>query len=163
MSSYPLYFFNHTACVKETACNGQYFTCNSSCPSPTSADQCTGTSGQWAACRGTGCHVCAEKVSAYPLYFKNHPACIPNTGCNGSYFTCNANCPAPTSADQCTGTSGQWAGCRGTGCHVCSELVAQYPCYFQNHPYCVSNGGCAGLYFTCNSNCPAPTEADRCN
>jgi hypothetical protein len=62
----------------------------------------------------------------------------------------------------CDGTSGQWSGCRGTGCHVCSELVASYPCYFQNHPKCISNGTCGGLYYTCNKDCPAPTVADQC-
>ena len=123
---------------------------------------CNGTSGQWAGCRGTGCSVCAEKVSNYPLYFKNHPHCSPNQTCGGLYFTCNENCPAPSSADQCNGTSGQWAGCRGTGCHVCAELVANYPCYFRNHPFCIKNETCGGLSFTCNANCPAPTAADMC-
>ncbi|HEV8577844.1 MAG TPA: hypothetical protein VGX68_02080 [Thermoanaerobaculia bacterium] len=163
VASYPLYFLNHPSCARNDTCDGLYFTCNANCPAPTSADLCNGTSGQWSGCRGSGCHVCAEKVASYPLYFKNHPACIPNNTCNGSYFTCNANCPAPGSADQCNGTAGEWAGCRGTGCHVCAELVAEYPCYFQNHPYCISNGTCGGLHYTCNSNCPAPTEADRCN
>jgi hypothetical protein len=62
----------------------------------------------------------------------------------------------------CNGTSGQWAGCRGTGCHVCSELVANYHCYFVNHPKCVSNGTCDGQYYTCNQDCPAPTANDIC-
>jgi hypothetical protein len=62
----------------------------------------------------------------------------------------------------CTGTSGQWAGCRGTGCHVCSEKVAGFACYFVNHPKCVSNGTCDGQYFTCNQDCPAPTANDIC-
>jgi extracellular elastinolytic metalloproteinase len=162
VSSHPLYFVNHPGCIKNTTCGGQYFTCNANCPAPTTADACNGTSGQWAGCRGTGCSVCAEKVSSYPLYFKNHPACIPNTTCNGSYFTCNVNCPAPTTADQCNGSPGQWAGCRGTGCSVCSEKVADYACYFQNNPLCNANATCGGLYFTCNENCPAPTERDRC-
>lgn len=161
-SSYPLYFFNHPSCAINYTCGGQYFTCNSACPSPTSADQCNGTSGQWAGCRGNGCSVCEEKVSDYPLYFFNHPACQRNHLCDGQYFTCNINCPAPTTADRCDGTPGQWAGCRGTGCHVCAELVDEYKCYFQNHPKCNRNTTCDGLYFTCNENCPAPTEADRC-
>ncbi|HEX2163943.1 MAG TPA: M36 family metallopeptidase [Thermoanaerobaculia bacterium] len=162
VASHPLYFVNHPGCIRNTNCQGLYFTCNANCPAPGSADACNGTSGQWQGCRGTGCSVCAEKVSAYPLYFKNHPACIPNTTCNGSYFTCNVNCPAPTVADQCNGSPGQWNGCRGTGCHVCAELVADYPCYFQNHPLCNANTTCGGLYFRCNENCPAPTERDRC-
>jgi hypothetical protein len=162
VASHPLYFVNHPGCIKNTTCAGQYFTCNANCPAPTSADACNGTSGQWQGCRGTGCNVCAEKVSAYPLYFKNHPACVPNTTCGGSYFTCNVNCPAPATADQCNGSPGQWNGCRGTGCHVCAELVANYACYFQNNPLCNANTTCGGQYFRCNENCPAPTERDRC-
>ena len=129
----------------------------------TTAQTCNGTFGQWQGCRGTGCSVCWELVNSYPYYFINHPSCIPNTNCQSQYYTCNAACPAPTSADlQCNGTSGQWAGCRGSGCSVCSELVADYPCYFQNHPACKANSICDGQYYTCNVNCPAPTEADRC-
>lgn len=127
------------------------------------AQQCNGTPGQWQGCRGTGCSVCWEKVSAYPYYFINHPSCIPNSNCQGLYFTCNAACPAPSSSDlQCNGTPGGWQGCRGTGCSVCSELVANYPCYFQNHPTCIPNSNCQGRYFTCNAACPPPTEADKC-
>jgi len=133
-----------------------------SLPPNSVATACNGTSGQWAGCRGTGCHVCSEKVASHPLYFKNHPECISNPTCAGLYFTCNSKCPQPGSADQCNGTSGQWAGCRGTGCHVCAEKVANYPCYFRNHPWCIPNSTCGGLYFTCNANCPAPTAADQC-
>jgi len=60
---------------------------------------CNGTPGQWSGCRGTGCNVCAELVSNAPCYFRNHPNCNSNTTCGGSYFTCNANCPAPSGAD----------------------------------------------------------------
>jgi ABC-type cobalt transport system substrate-binding protein len=124
---------------------------------------CNGTVGQWSGCRGTGCTPCWELVKAYPYYFINHSSCTPNTNCQGQYFTCNAACPAPSSSDlQCNGTAGQWSGCRGTGCSVCSELVANYPCYFRNHPSCVQNTDCQGQYFTCNVNCPAPTAADAC-
>ena len=62
---------------------------------------------------------------------------------------------------QCDGTQGQWDGCRGTGCFVCSEKVNAYPLYFQNHPSCVKNDTCAGQFFTCNAACPAPTDADK--
>ena len=162
VSSYPLYYFNHPSCSINYICGGQYFTCNSACPAPTSADQCNGTSGQWSGCRGNGCSVCEEKVADYPLYFFNHPACQRNEQCGGQYFTCNVNCPEPTAADRCDGTPGQWAGCRGNGCNVCAELVDEYKCYFKNHPKCSRNTTCGGLSFTCNENCPAPTEADRC-
>jgi hypothetical protein len=60
----------------------------------------------------------------------------------------------------CQGTAGQWSGCRGNGCAVCSEQLGSYPCYFQNHPSCARNDTCAGVFFTCNAACPAPTAAD---
>ncbi|QSQ19830.1 hypothetical protein JY651_31675 [Pyxidicoccus parkwayensis] len=128
---------------------------------------CNGTAGEWHGCRGTGCSVCTELVAAFPYYFQNHPSCQPNSICYGQYFQCNAACPPPTEADRnypaaCDGSAGQWNGCRGTGCSVCAELVADYPCYFTNHPNCAENNICYGSYFQCNSKCPAPTQADRC-
>jgi hypothetical protein len=124
---------------------------------------CNGTPGQWSGCRGNGCAVCAELVELYPLYFPNHPECSPNYTCAGQYYTCNEACPAPTSADLCNGTPGQWSGCRGNGCAVCAELVADYPLYFINHPLCSPNYTCGGLHFTCNENCPKPTIDDMCD
>ena len=62
---------------------------------------------------------------------------------------------------ECNGTSGQWQGCRGNGCFVCSDLLADFPLYLQNHPDCISNDTCDGLYFTCNEKCPHPTDDDR--
>ena len=127
--------------------------------------QCDGTQGQWDGCRGTGCWVCSEKLVDFPRYLQNHPNCVKNDTCAGQFFTCNAACPAPTDADRdpamCNGTQGQWDGCRGTGCFVCSEKVNAYPLYFQNHPSCVKNDTCAGQFFTCNAACPAPTDADK--
>ena len=61
---------------------------------------CDGTPGQWNGCRGTGCFVCAEKLTEFPRYFQNHPACVKNDTCAGQFFTCNASCPAPTDADR---------------------------------------------------------------
>lgn len=102
VKAYPYYFINHGSCTPNTTCGGQYFTCNASCPTPTSSDlQCNGTSGQWSGCRGNGCAVCSEKVAGYNCYFQNHPTCQPNDTCAGEYFTCNSNCPTPTSADIC--------------------------------------------------------------
>lgn len=163
IADYPLYLRNHPACTLNKNCGGQAFACSANCPPPTSADTCSGSPGGWQACRGNGCSVCAEQVdtNVYPLYFKNHPGCVPNPNCGGQYFPCNSNCPAPTEIDACSGTPGNWDGCRGNGCAVCSELVKDYPRYFINHPYCVKNDICDGLYFTCNANCPAPTEDDR--
>lgn len=127
--------------------------------------QCDGSPGQWDGCRGTGCWVCSEKLVEFPRYLQNHPNCVKNDTCAGQFFTCNAACPAPTDADRdvqaCTGTPGQWSGCRGTGCFVCSEKTKDYPLYFQNHPSCVKNDTCAGEFYTCNANCPAPTDADK--
>lgn len=92
---------------------------------------------------------------------------------SGAKLTCRPNCSSVGSMNDktssrelhhlCEGVAGQWSGCRGTGCSVCAELVANYPCYFQNHPNCSSNSACGGLYFTCSDACPAPTQADTCN
>lgn len=61
----------------------------------------------------------------------------------------------------CDGSPGGWQGCRGSGCSVCTELTQQYPRYFLNHPSCSPNATCAGAHYTCNSDCPAPSQADR--
>jgi hypothetical protein len=126
---------------------------------------CNGTPGQWNGCRGTGCWVCSEQLAGFPKYMQNHPGCVVNDTCAGQFFTCNAACPAPTDADRdvaaCDGTPGQWSGCRGTGCSVCSEKLSAYPLYFQNHPSCLKNDTCGGQFFTCNAACPAPTAADQ--
>ena len=131
-------------------------------PGPGAA--CNGTPGQWNGCRGNGCAVCSEQLTNAPCYFQNHPGCARNDTCGGLFFTCNAACPAPTAADincgTCDGTPGQWNGCRGNGCAVCSEQLTNAPCYFLNHPSCVRNDTCGGLSFTCNAACPAPTVAD---
>ncbi|MBW2701540.1 MAG: hypothetical protein JRF33_12055 [Deltaproteobacteria bacterium] len=69
-------------------------------PQP-AAKQLNGTAGNWRGCRGTGAHVCAEKIPpGYGRYWKNHPKCIPNTTCKKSYFTCNKACPPPSEADR---------------------------------------------------------------
>jgi hypothetical protein len=90
----------------------------------------------------------------------------------GAKLTCRPNCSSVGSMNDktssrewhhtCEGVAGQWQGCRGTGCLVCAELVANYPCYFQNHPNCASNSTCDGQYNTCSDACPAPTQADTC-
>jgi hypothetical protein len=125
------------------------------------APACSGTSGAWEGCRGSGCFVCAEKLGGYPLYAYNHPKCTVNNSCGGQFFACNSNCPAPAAADQCNGTSGQWKGCRGNGCAVCSDKIAAYPNYLKRHPKCTPNSTCGGSYYTCNEDCPQPTAADR--
>jgi hypothetical protein len=126
---------------------------------------CGGSSGNWAGCGGDDCGVCAEKLAEFPRYLENHPACNPSSRCSGAYTTCDADCPTPTDADrdvqQCNGTPGTWAGCRGTGCWVCNELLQGYPRYAENHPGCIVNYTCDGQHYTCNAACPAPTEADR--
>ena len=64
---------------------------------------CNGTGdGTWNGCRGTGCHVCQEKVASYDCYFVNHPNCVLNTTCGGQFYDCDAACPPPTEADYCS-------------------------------------------------------------
>jgi hypothetical protein len=132
------------------------------------APRCSGTSGQWSGCRGTGCWVCAEKTAQFPYYFANHPLCEKNPTCANQFGTCNASCPQPTDSDKspaagtCGGTSGQWKGCTGNGCAACSKtLVLDFPRYFDNHPRCARKDTCASTLVLCNNNCPTPTDADR--
>jgi hypothetical protein len=115
----------------------------------------------WDACRGSGCYVCAEQLQDYPRYTYNHPKCLVNTSCDGEFYTCSTNCPAPTDADRCDGTPGEWEGCRGNGCAVCQELLVDYPNYAKRHPGCAINSDCQGDFYSCNASCPAPTAADR--
>lgn len=69
-------------------------------PTAAGAQTCNGSGdGTWNGCRGTGCHVCQEKVSGYAGYFTNHPGCILNTTCAGQFFDCDAACPPPSEAD----------------------------------------------------------------
>ncbi len=84
-------------------------------------------------------------------------------GPGGQYCLPSGMWSACLTADPtCTGAGGSYTGCRGTGCSVCTDLLTTYDCYFENHPSCVPNPTCAGLYYTCSPGCPAPTAADRC-
>lgn len=71
--------------------------------------------------------------------------------------------PPPPPPPTCSGTTGEWHGCRGNGCAVCDELVAGYPYYFENHPLCSPNTTCGGQYYECNADCPQPTPDDLCD
>ena len=169
---YPYYFANHPLCDRSLSCNGSFTTCNANCPAPSEADKapaaavCQGTTGQWAGCRGTGCSVCQDKLTAYPYYFLHHPRCAA-AQCDGQSFACNADCPAPSDLEMsppsgtCSGSPSGWQGCRGNGCAACTDLLNDYPLYFQHNPLCVPNTACAGVHGTCNSNCPAPSAADK--
>jgi hypothetical protein len=95
----------------------------------------------------------------HPSFTGTKRTCLPDCSSVGTF---NDKASSREWHHLCEGVSGQWQGCRGDGCSVCSELVANYPCYFQNHPNCVSNSICGGLYFTCSDACPAPTQADTC-
>jgi hypothetical protein len=49
-----------------------------------------------------------------------------------------------------------WRGCRGSGAHVCTDLVTDQ--YFIDYPLCIPNNNCGGLHFPCNEViCPEPT------
>ncbi len=117
----------------------------------------------WPGCYvGQPCSVCASTIRNYPLYLLRHPQCESFYACDhGTQSDCSSDCPRPGPADQCDGTLGNWKGCRGLGCYVCTELTVDYPNYFVNHPFCISNSTCDGQYFTCSAACPKPTDADR--
>ncbi len=125
-----------------------------------------GTPGSWDGCRGSGVWVCEDLVADAPCYWENHPRCQRNTDCAGSYFTCNADCPAPGPADRCvcaSGGSDGWAGCGLDACGVCDTVLAEYPCYFRHHFACTRVDCSAGADPTaCDGRlCPPPSEADR--
>lgn len=131
---------------------------------PTGAKACKGKVGKFAGCStgaGGACSVCAEKLVDYPLYFFNHPSCNVNFACPRKYTKCNAACPAPTAADACNPTPGQWQGCGANACAVCASVEAEFPSYFRNHPACTRDVACGGGRSVCNAACPAPGEADR--
>jgi hypothetical protein len=124
---------------------------------------CHAPNAVWQGCpSGQPCVVCSSRIANYPLYLSNHPRCTSWYACDHSVQSdCSSDCPPPSGADQCDGTLGNWRGCRGLGCYVCAELVVDYPNYFKNHRFCIENGDCKALYFTCSLACPAPTESDR--
>lgn len=117
----------------------------------------------WAGCyAGQPCSVCADMIAAFPLYLRRYPHCESFYACDHNVHSgCSTDCPPPGDADQCDGTLGNWEGCRGLGCYVCTELVADYPRYFVNHPFCVSNATCNNSYSLCSAACPPPGPADR--
>ena len=124
-------------------------------------DSASGSPGGWVGCRGNGLAVCSELVAGYPCYWENHPRCARNDTCEGSYFTCNRDCPAPDAADACTCAldPAGWLGC-GSACGVCAAVLDSYPCYFVNHWACEPEA-CGPARARCDSKCPAPTDADR--
>jgi hypothetical protein len=132
--------------------------------------ECSGNvSTGWKGCRGTGCLVCSELVSSYPLYFAHHKNCTAAANCENDYYTCSDNCPEPTPIDinggpECSGVysgSGTWSGCLSSGCLVCQDRLTDYPNYIKNHPDCGINPVCNGSALACSSLCPAPTDADK--
>ena len=125
------------------------------------ASSCIVPTGAWQGCAPSGCLVCPDRVAAFPLYLKNHAYCALSADCRGAHAACSGDCPAPAATDQCDGTPGVWAGCRGNGCWVCTELVVDYPNYFAHHPNCIANAQCNSSYFTCSAACATPTAADR--
>lgn len=104
LNGYDCYLGNHPDCVLNSTCANSFFDCDAACPAPSAADACACDGigdGIWNGCRGTGCHVCQEKLAGFDCYFLNHPSCKLNTTCAGSFFSCDAACPPPSAADVC--------------------------------------------------------------
>jgi hypothetical protein len=106
LTEFPLYFAHHPYCLPNSTCNNTGFaTCSENCPAPTDADRaqgdiCAGAANGWTGCRGSGCWVCQELLTAYPRYIANHPSCTLSTTCGGQFFTCGSVCPVPTENDR---------------------------------------------------------------
>jgi hypothetical protein len=66
------------------------------------------------------------------------------------------------SGGTCSAKKSKFKGCKGGGCKICAEKIADYPDYLANHPGCIVNAKCKGKgYVKCSTTCPAPTDADR--
>jgi hypothetical protein len=56
---------------------------------------------EWNGCYGSGCSACANLLTQYPNYFRNHPNCSRNTACTGKTpIACSWNCPKPVEGDK---------------------------------------------------------------
>lgn len=87
---------------------------------------------------------------------------LPALVCTGDNWTAEEMvCDKDGPPAVCKGTDVDWRGCRGTGCGVCEELVADYPHYFDRHPCCERKNDCGGKRYACNVACPAPNEFDK--
>jgi len=166
VAAFGLYLQNHPRCaVATTSCAGATRTCTSDCPLPTVDDlDCRANPAGWVGCIGSGCAIDPANLAGYPGYLDAHPFCSPgNATHSGNRVGCSTACPRPTDSDRAIrdGAADGWDGCRGYGIWVCTELLEGYPRYLANHPFCVANGTCAGLYFACSESCPAPGPADR--
>ncbi len=65
---------------------------------------------------------------------------------------CSTNCWV-------NGVPPYWRGCRGSGAHVCIDHPNVTDQYFIDHPNCIKNPTCAGLFYNCNGIvCPQPTS-----
>jgi hypothetical protein len=68
---------------------------------------------------------------------------------------CSANCWV-------NGAPPYWSGCRGSGVHVCTDNPKVTNQYFLDHPKCIKNSACAGLFFSCNGViCPEPVAITK--
>jgi hypothetical protein len=129
--------------VNEPECYGDAPLCsNGACVCADGALRCSGASEREQCLAGSWVTATSCEVPA--------PACNNGSCCQPGELDCAA----------CDGTAGNWDGCRGHGCAVCVELVAEYPNYFVNHPFCVPNPTCDNSYYTCNEHCPPPSAAD---
>jgi hypothetical protein len=91
------YFDARPQCAAATCGDGPYFPCAPLCGERDDNEYPAGSSDNWNGCRGSGVWVCTELANSE--YFDNHPACIPNDTCAGSFFACNEICPPPTDAE----------------------------------------------------------------
>ncbi len=154
-------------------------------------DQCTencwvdGTENGWLGCRGSGIHVCYERIPAHLLaqYFQENPLCIINTTCGTELIPASCNefiCPNPLEIESCydndTGLNytikgivkATSNGTLTTKTDYCSgSTVREYYCSddkaikykdYSCSPDSCSNGACYGGSTPC-----IPTPENPCN
>ncbi len=67
---------------------------------------------------------------------------------------CSTNCWV-------NGAPPYWSGCRGSGAHVCTDNSSITNQYFIDHPNCIKNPTCGGVYYNCNGIiCPQPNSTE---
>ncbi len=150
------YLTEHPDCLPASSNCELLYPCDQDCPIPDPSQAVPPSGNEWEGCTEDGLAVCAEVVR--DVYFDARPQCAAATCGDGPYFPCAPMCGERGANEYPAGSSDNWSGCRGNGIAVCTELANSV--YFENHPACIPNDTCGGVYSACNEICPPPTDAE---